>query len=205
MSSRNFHFPNSRDNQGIVKPYTKNLKPLPKTGIICAVKKDLEDFKRLLSVKGGGFGFLMSHVFKFPDFFLSGPYFGSPYAAALIETLAQSGAEQIISIGWCGSISDDLSPGDIIIPDKIISDDSTYKSYLNTSDIEVKDSKFSKDIKDFLIKKDIDFKKGSIWTTGALYRETPEKTDYFKSLGCIGVEMENSALYSAADFCGIDI
>ncbi|MFH2057854.1 MAG: nucleoside phosphorylase [Pseudomonadota bacterium] len=47
--------------------------------------------------------------------------------------------------------------------------------------------------------------KQTIWTTDAIYRETPKKVDHFKTLGARAVEMECSALFSVAKFRKVDI
>ncbi len=41
---------------------------------------------------------------------------------------------------------------------------------------------------------------GKIWTTDAIYRETPQEIAAWKEAGCIGVEMEYSALLAAAAY-----
>lgn len=204
MKYKTFPFRNNPDQKGLVSPYNKNLKPLPKTGIICAVKKDLDLLKQNLCVKGGGFGFLMSHIYKAENFTLAGPYFGSPYAAAIVETLADSGVTKIIAIGWCGSLSKDLNAGDILIPNALESDDFTYQSYINNDEEIHFNSNFSHEIKNYLKSSNINFKEGKIWTTGAIYRETQEKVKYFKCADALAVEMENSAVLSAAAYLNID-
>ena len=40
----------------------------------------------------------------------------------------------------------------------------------------------------------------SIWTTDAIYRETPKKMSWFQEKGALAVEMECSALFAAAEF-----
>ena len=43
-----------------------------------------------------------------------------------------------------------------------------------------------------------------IWTTDAIYRETPEKVKKHQRNGVLGVEMEGSALFTAARFRNVD-
>ena len=203
MKFRTFPFRHNRNEKGLVRPYNKTIKPLPETGIICAVKKDLDLFRQRLSIKGGGFGFLMSHIYKAENICLAGPYFGSPYAAAIVETLCDCGVNNIIAVGWCGSINNDYAPGDIIIPNAFISEDSTFKSYMEEDETSL-NSAFSNEIKNHLKSMGLNVKSGKIWTTDSIYRETSEKVEYFNKQGCVCVEMENSAIYSAADFLGVN-
>jgi purine-nucleoside phosphorylase len=46
----------------------------------------------------------------------------------------------------------------------------------------------------------IEFEQGTIWTTDGVFRETPEKVRSFREKGAVAVEMEFSALLSAATF-----
>ena len=51
----------------------------------------------------------------------------------------------------------------------------------------------------------IDFHPGRIWTTDAVYRETPEKVGNFQQQGILAVEMEVSALFSVAQFRQVEL
>jgi nucleoside phosphorylase len=44
------------------------------------------------------------------------------------------------------------------------------------------------------------FRKGTVWTTDAPYRETPDKVKAYKDKGVLAVEMEMSALMTVAVF-----
>jgi len=41
---------------------------------------------------------------------------------------------------------------------------------------------------------------GPVWSTDAIYRETPQQVRRYRDLGCLAVEMELSALFSVAAF-----
>ncbi len=138
----------------------------------------------------------------------TGPYMGAPYGAALLESLIVKGAGKIIIFGWCGSISKEIKTGDILIPDAAISDEGTSRNYVESGN----DLSFispNPSFKNFLInelvKKNIKYKRGNVWTTDAIYRETPEKVNFFKDKGAIAVEMECSALFAVAEYRKKDI
>ncbi len=46
-------------------------------------------------------------------------------------------------------------------------------------------------------------RRGRIWTTDAVFRETPEKIEWFRRRGALAVEMEVSALFAVARFRGV--
>ena len=58
---------------------------------------------------------------------------------------------------------------------------------------------------DYLKKHKIPYTVGKIWTTDAIYRETPEAIEERKKQGCIAVEMECSASLAVARFRNIPI
>ncbi len=138
----------------------------------------------------------------------TGPYMGAPYGAALLESLIAKGAEKIIVIGWCGSVSPYLNTGDILIPNAAISDEGTSRNYIKTDDNFPLISSGLK-LRSILIKemakRDIQYSEGDIWTTDAIYRETPEKVAFFRDKGAVAVEMECSALFSVAKYRKKDI
>ena len=43
----------------------------------------------------------------------AGPYVGAPYGVMILESLIAKGAEKIIVLGWCGSLTQEISIGDI--------------------------------------------------------------------------------------------
>ncbi|MCP3874132.1 MAG: nucleoside phosphorylase, partial [Desulfobacteraceae bacterium] len=110
----------------------------------------------------------------------AGPYIGSPYGVVLLESLIAKGVSKILVLGWCGAVSDKLKAGDLIIPTAAFSDEGTSRNYTDSSDdfpiIEPSASLISAFEKK-LDTMDLKFTKGKIWTTDAIYRETPEKVD----------------------------
>jgi purine-nucleoside phosphorylase len=139
---------------------------------------------------------------------VAGPFIGAPYATMLLESLIAKGAKKIIVLGWCGAVTKELNVGDIILPDKAIVDEGTSQNYkvldkelpCSTPDLKLVDQ-----LSDHLKTEKIDFKKKTIWTTDAIYRETKNKVKYFGNLGAHAVEMECSALFSVAEYRKVSI
>ncbi len=144
---------------------------------------------------------------KNPVFF-AGPYIGAPYGVMLLDSLIARGASKILVLGWCGSISDDLKAGDLVIPAGAISDEGTSKSYISSSD-DFPLIKPSATLTDLLKRRvelmNIKFSSKTIWTTDAIYRETAEKVNFFRNRGACAVEMECSALFAAASYRKVEI
>ncbi len=138
----------------------------------------------------------------------AGPYVGAPYAVMLLESLIAKGARHIVVFGWCGAVSEDLEPGDLVIPDEAMADEGTSRHYMNAGEgfSSVAPSKdLTAAFENRLNHNKVSYKKGRIWTTDAIYRETRKKIDYFRHKGAKAVEMECSALFAAAAFRKVDV
>lgn len=139
-------------------------------------------------------------------FALTGPIIGAPYAAMLLETLIAWGAKKIIFLGWCGSISQKIKIGDIIVATSAIIDEGTSGHYTdNETRISFPSASMLTKLNDALRQNQANFHNGAIWSTDAIYRETCEKVKYFQRQDAIGVEMEISALFTVAKFRGVDL
>ncbi len=139
-------------------------------------------------------------------FSVVGPFVGAPYAVMLLETLIAWNVEKIIFFGWCGAISPNVKIGDIIIPAGALIDEGTSKHYHQGDDgVSRPSSYILKNTKEALIKADLAFHEGLVWSTDAIYRETCEKIKYFQEKGVLAVEMELSALFTVGKFRNVQI
>ena len=139
-------------------------------------------------------------------FTVVGPFVGAPYAVMLLETLIAWNVEKIIFFGWCGAISHDVKIGDIIIPAGVIIDEGTSKHYdQEENGVSRPSSHILKNTKKALIKAGLAFYEGIIWSTDAIYRETPEKVRYYQGKDILAVEMELSALFTVGKFRNVQM
>ncbi len=137
---------------------------------------------------------------------LAGPFVGAPYAVMILETLIARGARKILFFGWCGAISPDVRIGDIIIPTGAIIDEGTSRHYGKDNGRLVRPSDYiSGSIKEALRENRLSFYEGFIWSTDAVYRETPEKVEYFQKKDALAVEMELSALFTVGSFREVEV
>jgi uridine phosphorylase len=131
---------------------------------------------------------------------------GAPYAVMVLETLIAWGAQKILFLGWCGSISEKVKIGDIIVATSAIIDEGTSGHYKdNETRTSLPAASMLAALSGALKQNQADFHNGAIWSTDAIYRETCEKVKYFQRQGAIGVEMEISALFTVAKFRGIEL
>jgi len=131
---------------------------------------------------------------------LAGPFFGAPHAVMGLEKLVALGAGYIWVLGWCGSLQRDFHIGDLFVPTQALSEEGTSTHYPIPGKIIASDPSLNRILTEAITRSDHEFKAGEIWTTDAIYRETPEKVIRFQERGILGVDMEMSALMTVAAY-----
>lgn len=131
---------------------------------------------------------------------------GAPACAAGLEEIIALGAKKIVLFGCCGILNQSIADGKIILPSSAIRDEGTSYHYFSGSEEEMSVEVSSTDIAVQCLKQHgIPYVIGKVWTTDAIYRETPEVIEERKKQGCIAVEMECSASLAVAKFRNISI
>ncbi len=194
--------------KGIVQPIVTAKTPrIGPTGVMGATRSDLPALIAALQLENRHSRSLYMSQFHVRDdgVFLSGPVMGAPYAVMLLETLAAWGAREIIFLGWCGAISRQVRIGDILVPDLAWIDEGTSRAYSpgKTCQTSRPSAPLTRRMTALLEKEAIPYHAGAIWTTDAIFRETPDKVKRFGGKGALAVEMELSALFTVSAFLGV--
>lgn len=216
----------------IVNPIKgKNSENLGNVAVMVSSQPDLFALVSKLGINKDDYShLLMSRLYKgkgkFNNMSVVGPFIGAPYATILLENLIIRGVKKVIFFGWCGAVSKNVKIGDIILPTSAYIDEGTSAHYLNIpnnptplnttlhnhtyNDYALEKHcinasfELSKKIEVSLIEEKINYHKGSIWTTDAIFRETHEKVISFMKKGVLAVEMELSAIFSVGKFRNIE-
>jgi uridine phosphorylase len=131
-------------------------------------------------------------------FTICGPFLGAPHAVIAMEKLIVLGAKRIWVLGWCGSLQPELRIGHILVPTGAISEEGTSPHYPLGAISPESDKRLTQMLEKELERKGFPFSKGAVWTTDAIYRETPSKVKTYQARGILAVEMEISALMTVA-------
>lgn len=199
-------------NDAIVNPVRGNNPPDP--GILSLLVGTTGDINRLCGImsidKAQSRPLFISRFYASgnsdPAVSLAGPVVGAPYAVMLLETLIAWGAQKVLFYGWCGAISPDVKIGDIIIPTGAVIDEGTSRHYFESLKTSSRPSSgLTADIRSILVRNNIAFKEGDIWSTDAIFRETKDKVRHHQHHGILAVEMELSALFSVAEYRHVEI
>jgi uridine phosphorylase len=178
---------------------------------MAATRTDLSDLCRLLGRDPKDSRWLYTSRLFLADgeAALVGPMVGAPYAAMVLETLIAWGASRFLFVGWCGTISPTLPVGDLLLPDVALIDEGTSTHYPgpDSSDKERcrPSSRMQRDIASALQTLGAGFHKAAVWSTDAIFRETPSQVLRYRQMGAVAVEMEASALFSVGRFRGVEV
>ncbi|MBQ7327748.1 MAG: nucleoside phosphorylase [Clostridia bacterium] len=128
---------------------------------------------------------------------------GAPACVSNAEELISLGIKNIIAVGSCGCLQNDIEEYSIIIPTAAIRDEGTSYHYAPVSDETVLDEEVVSVLEGVLNQHGINYKKGKTWTTDAIFRETPQKVQDRIARGAITVDMECSAYDILCKFRGV--
>jgi uridine phosphorylase len=190
--------------EGLIRPMKRRNDPPAGTDVLLALIP--KNFDHLVnSVQGENPVFYDLGFFKMcpvlgGSISLCGPFLGAPQAVMGVEKLIALGAERVWVYGWCGSLQPDLKIGDLVIPTEAVSEEGTSRHYSVGQRPVRTDEALNHRVEAALKEGGYAFRKGTVWTTDAPYRETPHKVKAYRDKGVLAVEMEMSALMTLAVF-----
>ncbi|MBX6422866.1 hypothetical protein [Thermosulfurimonas sp. F29] len=169
--------------------------------VLILTEPDFRFFRKFLPFREGRRLFL-SEIRYGSEGALAGPALGAPQAVMLLENLAAAGVEEVLVYGWCGSLREDLPPGEILLPEKALSLEGTSRHYLPRRRVFRPASGLLRGLKRALEVKGVSFRVGALVSTDAPYREDREFLRRF-SARAVAVDMETAALFAAAEALGL--
>lgn len=127
---------------------------------------------------------------------------GCPSAAVVLEALHRADVKTAIRVDFVGGLKDHIDIGGIIIADSAFKGDGTTRHYMGGERIDA-----NPELTSLLIQKSKEHGRdayvGPVWTTDALFRETPELCREAAEKGCIGIDMECSAVFTLGKIYGM--
>ena len=202
---------NRRQDRGIIRPRKGRGDPaVGPDALMVIIPSQLEHLARRTGAEEVPFSERTWYrLYRAPDasggITLCGPFLGAPHAVMGMEKLIALGARRIWVLGWCGSLQPDLRAGHAVIPTGAVSGEGTSAHY-PIGDRPVRpDPGLVRRLARGLGRAGIPFKKGTVWTTDAIYRETVRKIRSLRDRGVLAVEMELSALMTVAIFRSVSL
>jgi len=114
------------------------------------------------------------------------------------EVMCNAQIKNIIRIGTCGTLDENIKVGDIIVVDKVIRGDGVTPYYVDKSFQTVADKKIADTLYEVAKGMGANVHRGTVWTTDALLRETREIVEAKRKEGAVAVDMVSSTLLTIA-------
>ncbi len=131
------------------------------------------------------------------------PGMGAAAVAYAIEILSSLGVKQILHLGTVGALTSQVNPGELLIVSGAIADEGVSREYgapdVVTASLSL--PQVSK-IRENLWRQPSSI--GVVWSTSAVFRETPDKIKKYRELGASAVDMEASAVLAVSAALGIE-
>jgi len=114
------------------------------------------------------------------------------------EVMCNAGIQNIIRVGTCGSLNEDIKVGDLFVVDKIIRGDGVTPYYVDKDFQTQADKKLADTLYEVAKAMGVNVHRGTAWTTDALLRETRELVEGKRKEGAMAVDMVSSTLLTIA-------
>jgi uridine phosphorylase len=114
------------------------------------------------------------------------------------EVMCNAQIQNIIRIGTCGALDENIKVGDLVVVDGIIRGDGVTPYYVESNFKTAADKKIADTLEKAAKDSGANVHRGCVWTTDALLRETREIVEAKRKEGAIAADMVSSALLTIA-------
>jgi len=125
---------------------------------------------------------------------------GAPACVINLEEVISRGARTIMMFGSCGVLAEDIPKWGIIVPTAALRDEGVSYHYLPASEEVAFPAEITETVARCLSRHGEKVRRGKVWTTDAIYRETASKMRWRREQGCIAVDMECASALAVAQF-----
>jgi len=126
----------------------------------------------------------------------------APDTAITTEILCGAGAEALIRVGSCGSLQDDIKIGDLVIVTGALRGDGTSRYYVAENFSTVSHGDIINALKQAADELKVRYHLGWIFTTDALFQETPNLIEQLNQQNVSSIDMVTSAFLTIAQVRG---
>jgi len=118
--------------------------------------------------------------------------------AITTEVMCNAAIPNIIRVGTCGSLDENIKVGDLVVVDKVLRGDGVTPYYVDKNFQTQADKKISDTLYEAAKGMGVNVHRGTCWTTDALLRETREIVEAKRKEGAVAVDMVSSTLITIA-------
>jgi len=117
----------------------------------------------------------------------------APDAAITTEILCAAGVESLIRIGSCGSLQEEIKIGDLVIVTGALRGEGTTNYYVPRNFSTVAHAEVVRALTEAAESSKVRYHLGSVYTTDALFQETPELIEELRQQRVSAIDMVTSA------------
>jgi len=125
--------------------------------------------------------------------------YGAPAAVDTLEILRALGVKRVVVAGMCGIFARGINVGDVVIPHAVLSEEGTSRHYFSGMEFALPDRGLFERAQGHFGEPFRTSTDRTV-TCDALYRQTFAKEALWRAKGCVGVDMESSALLAVASY-----
>lgn len=137
-----------------------------------------------------------------PDVLLTLGQCGCPACAGNLDLFHAMGVTKVMFCGGGGVLDRDIEVGRILVVDGAIRDEGFSYHYLPPSRVVYTDPAVTEKVRRYLDENRVPYLRGLVWTTDAIFRETPDRIARRKEEGAKIVEMEQAGCIAVAKVRG---
>ncbi len=186
-----------------IEPVCPEGLSLPPKGFFILTSRDFWSLARGLCQRPKSLRLPYCRIVRQKEGFLVGPSLSAPHAIMVLETLKACNIKEVTIFGWCGSLSEDISPGEIFLPTEGLSFEGVSRHYPDSLSRPWHEGQ--KQLKSLLIRAGFQVKEGPVASTDAPFRETIAFVSELKKRGVGALDMEISSLMQVGQFLDLKI
>ncbi len=129
--------------------------------------------------------------------------YGAPRAVEPVHVFGQLGTPTVVQIGSCGALQPGMQTGDVVLPETAAIGEGASQYYGGSGASAAAPALVDRAEAD-LRARGFRVHRGPHVTTSALLAQPPELVERWRAAGYLGVDMETSAVFSAARWFGME-
>ena len=137
-----------------------------------------------------------------PDVLLTLGQVGCPACAGNLDEFHAMGVTKVMFCGGGGVLDRNIEVGQLLLVDGAIRDEGFSDHYLPPSRVVYTDPAVTEKVRRYLDENRVPYLRGLVWTTDAIFRETPDRIARRKEEGAKIVEMEQAGCIAVAKVRG---
>lgn len=129
--------------------------------------------------------------------------YGAPRAVEPVHALGAVGTRAVVQIGSCGGLQPEVATGDVVVPRRAVIGEGA-SSYYGGHGMAVATDRLADEATGRLERLGLRVHSGLHLTTSSLFMQPADAIERWRRTGYLGVDMETSAVFSAAERMGME-